>query len=579
VPDHTNQRRLKTESDGAAAYRAGGVLHILLMAILPLLVAAISLPTSRPFAQTPSLLATQQQGGTVRALVVGIDNYKNSDTVPQLGGAVADAQDIHQALRRAGVSDMTLLIDSQANRAKLGAALSGLVSRTGPRDLVIITFAGHGSQDKEHIPNSEPDHLDEFFVLWGFGNKGADTRERFLDDEMFDWLGKLASKGAQTIFVADVCHGGGLSKAPDLMAGRTRLRYLHHAESAAQVTRGAYFIAPGDDQLMVPPEVPAEDDATRHYPSLTFIAGADDHSSVGEVDIPGFPTPRGATSYAFARAIEGGADQSGNRDGVTTRTELMAFLDREIGKATNYRQPFIFEPRDLASAATGLFDERARKIAPTSPAVPTTAAGPASLSPVVTDLARPIGGGNAPSTSPTLKYVYADQMTGNVVSRKNGIVAYGISPDELDAAAERFEAEERFAELRQDHPLELGIKPRVSSFVDGERFAIIASGLHGRHLIMMNLVGSGEVQYLFPRGDVSSLQTQDSADFTIEARAPFGSDAMVVIATQNKRPQLEAELQSLDGKVGALKAWNAVASQLGSEDRLGVVSYRTRARN
>ena len=564
----------------AGCRAAGGLLHILLFVTLPLLVAAVLLPASRALAQAPSLLATQQQGGTVRALVVGIDNYKNSDTVPLLGGAVADAQDVHQALRGAGVSDMTLLIDGQASRAKLEAALSGLVSRTGPRDLVVITFAGHGSQDKERIPNSEPDHLDEFFVLWGFGNKGTDTRERFLDDEMFDWLGKLASKGAQTIFVADVCHGGGLSKAPDIMAGRARLRYLYHADSAAQATRGAYFIAPGDDQLMVPPEVPAEDDATRHYPSLTFIAGADDHSSVGEVDIPGLPTPRGATSYAFARAIEGGADRSGNRDGVTTRTELMAFLDREIGKATNYRQPFVFEPRDLASAATALFDEHAGKIAPASLAVASTAAAPANLSPpVVTDLGQPTGGGGTSSTSSTLKYVYADQITGNVVSRKNGIVAYGVSPDELDAATERFEAEERFGELRHDHPLDLSLKPRASSFVDGERFAVVANGLHGRHLIMMNLAGSGEVQYLFPRGDVSSLQTQDSANFTIEARAPFGSDAMVIIATQNKRPQLEAELQSLDGKVGALKAWNAVAHQLGSEDRLGVVSYRTRARN
>ena len=46
-------------------------------------------------------------GGEVRALVIGIDAYRH---VRPLKGAVADARDIENALRRTGVQDVTALI-------------------------------------------------------------------------------------------------------------------------------------------------------------------------------------------------------------------------------------------------------------------------------------------------------------------------------------------------------------------------------------------------------------------------------------------------------------------------------------
>src|SRR5262249_17454612 len=63
-------------------------------------------------AQTPTIRAPQ--GGEVRALVIGIDAYQ---FVPPLRGAVADARDMEQTLRRQGVSDMTALYDASADRA------------------------------------------------------------------------------------------------------------------------------------------------------------------------------------------------------------------------------------------------------------------------------------------------------------------------------------------------------------------------------------------------------------------------------------------------------------------------------
>ncbi|MGY3611473.1 caspase family protein, partial [Bradyrhizobium sp. Lot11] len=51
--------------------------------------------------------------GTVRAVLIGIDLYRN---VPPLHGAVADAEDLSLSLRSVGVEDMTLLKNGEADR-------------------------------------------------------------------------------------------------------------------------------------------------------------------------------------------------------------------------------------------------------------------------------------------------------------------------------------------------------------------------------------------------------------------------------------------------------------------------------
>jgi len=553
--------RARRPHRGGAALFSGGLL---------LLLAALWLPVCLAQQQSPVLSGGAMGGGAVRALVIGIDNYKNSHIVTPLGGAVADARDIEQALRRAGASDITLLIDDQGSRRRLNQALGDLVSRTRPDDLVVVTFAGHGSQQRERRRGTERDGKDEFFVLWGFGNTRANTTERFLDDEMFDWLGKLASTGARTIFLADVCHGGGLSKAPNIMAGRTRTRYLHMAETAAEAGPGAYYIAPGEDELVLSPAIPPEDNATRDHPSLTFIAGTDEGSTVDEVVIPGQTSARGAASYAFARALEGGADLAGNRDGMTSRAELMTFLNREIGRITRNRQSFVFEPKDLPSASFTLFAQRE------------------SRSMTIGSLARGVAdstGGNAPQAgrgtqSPTspFQFVHADEKTGNVISKGGAILAYGLAPDELGPTLERFEVQERFAERQRERGIRLSTRPASPSYVEGQSFTISASGIHGLHLIVLNLTSSGRMAYLFPRGDVSSWQTQDASDIPIVVAPPFGADSTILIATADKRRQLEAELEALDGKTAPLKVWDTVMRHLKPEDAVGVVTYKTRAK-
>src|SRR5580704_4094514 len=91
-------------------------------------------------------------GGEVRALVIGIDAYRH---VRPLKGAAADARDIERALRQTGVQDVTALIDAKVDRSSILLAISGLVARTRPSDLIILSLAGHGAQEPERVRGSQ----------------------------------------------------------------------------------------------------------------------------------------------------------------------------------------------------------------------------------------------------------------------------------------------------------------------------------------------------------------------------------------------------------------------------------------
>ena len=248
----------------------------------------------------PSSLGTPGQK-RIFALVVGIDNYK---MLPTLDGAVADARDIDQALRRGGVADVTLLIDSAATRAAVSAAMLRFIRETRPGDLVLISFAGHGSQEPARVKTAENNGVEESFMLAGFDGEGPATRERLLDREIFEWLYQIDAKGASVVFLADSCHGGGLSKTVDSRIGRLSYRAVHRVNSRAEAARpGTYYIA--DDQLATSPSA-GENTAGEELRQLTFIAAVDRNTESPEIRIQSEPTPRGAVSYAFARARRNG---------------------------------------------------------------------------------------------------------------------------------------------------------------------------------------------------------------------------------------------------------------------------------
>src|SRR6476660_3505565 len=89
---------------------------------------------------TPSLVQTK------RALLIGIDKYPRLN---QLEGCVNDVQLMRSILQENfgfPPENVTLLADDQATRDAILAGFDTLVDQTGRDDIVVVHYAGHGSQ-------------------------------------------------------------------------------------------------------------------------------------------------------------------------------------------------------------------------------------------------------------------------------------------------------------------------------------------------------------------------------------------------------------------------------------------------
>jgi len=162
-------------------------------------------------------------GGAIRALIIGIDAYQH---VRPLKGSVADARDIEGALRSMGTTDVVALIDDQANRAKVLQTISDLVQRTNPNDQIILSIAGHGSQEPETIKGSEPDGMQDVFLLPGFEPTAEGSQQRILGSEFNHFIRQFELRGAKVLFVADTCHGGGMAREVDPRAAEMSFRQV-----------------------------------------------------------------------------------------------------------------------------------------------------------------------------------------------------------------------------------------------------------------------------------------------------------------------------------------------------------------
>ena len=80
-----------------------------------------------------------------RALVIGIDQYEH---LPYpLQGCVNDARVLSGLLETACAfprSSMVTVLDTEATRERIVAELDALVEAVRPKDLVVITYSGHG---------------------------------------------------------------------------------------------------------------------------------------------------------------------------------------------------------------------------------------------------------------------------------------------------------------------------------------------------------------------------------------------------------------------------------------------------
>ena len=143
------------------------------------------------------------------ALLIGIDRYPKFAPRGQLTGCVNDVEVMRQVLTGSfhfPESQVALLTDEQATREGILGAMKDLAQRTGPEDVVVVHYSGHGSQMTD-VEGDEPDGLDETIVPHDSGRAPHENRD-IKDDEIYLWLKDLTAKTSNVTLIFDCCHSG-----------------------------------------------------------------------------------------------------------------------------------------------------------------------------------------------------------------------------------------------------------------------------------------------------------------------------------------------------------------------------------
>ncbi len=541
------------------------------------------------FAAAQAAMIRPPQGGEIRALVIGIDAYQ---FVPQLRGAVADARDIESTLRGLGVTDVTALYDAAADRATVMRTLDQLVERSRSGDLVVLSIAGHGVQEPEHIKGSQPDGLDNVFVLAGFNPKTEPgTQQRIIGTEFNHVIKQFEAKGTHVLFVADACYGGGLAREIDPRGGE--MSYRQAPRYTLTVDKLQPISTPRDAFL-----------SDVDFERTAFLAAVDRNTKAPEVRIPGVPGFRGALSYAVARAFEGAAD--GNRDGKISQTELFTYVRQVAYQLSDQRQQVVTagpisggsDPVFERTRGVVVLDKVQDDVPAPSPQPPTKSPGPPTVRPPAPPPAPAVASlgtvrvavlGNQRDLLANLEPREArfeivgtkdnpdliwDPASLDVLAGSD-VVARRVDRADLASVIDRTAAVNGFKRLAAKGPQPVRILPDDKVHRRDTRINVQVYGVAGRALLMFNIAGDGTVQALYPaRSDKRIIDTADYK-FQVQVREPFGADQVVAISSAQPLGELEEALKKINELRKAVEVFKLVERYAPDDARIGATSLYT----
>ncbi len=524
------------------------------------------------------------EGGQVRALVIGIDAYQ---FVPQLRGAVADARDIEQTLRSEGVKDVTVLYDGAGDRATVLRTLGQLLERSQPGDLMVLSLAGHGVQEPEHVKGSQPDGFDNVFVLAGFDPRtAAGMQQRIIGTEFNHIIKQFEAKGAYVMFVADACYGGGLAREIDPRAGEMSYR---QAPRYALTGDTLQPISTAKDAFLTDLD----------FERTAFLAAVDRHTKAPEVRIPGVPGFRGALSYAVARAFEGAADE--NHDGQVSHRELFTYVRQVAYQLSDQRQQVVTSGPIPRPGSPDMVFERIRGGEAPPGAVQQadvsamqrlltaafaglqrgTAANPAAVRVAVLgnrgDLLAGVEAREArfeivgTGDNPDLLW---DPASRDVLAGGD-VVARGIDRADLAGVVDRLAAVNGFKRLAAGVPQAIRILPDDKVHRRDARVEVQVADVAQRSLLMFNIAGDGTVQTLYPIGSDARVITAPEYRFEVRVGEPFGADQVVAVTSAQRLGDLEEALRKLSQRRAPVEVLKLVERYAPPDARVGAASLYT----
>jgi metacaspase-1 len=165
-----------------------------------------------------------------RAVCIGINNYPG--IFNDLKGCVNDAKDWSVLLQGLGF-ETSIMLDAQATRANVKAALQNLVELTRAGDIAVFTYSGHGTQVADPS-DDEADTYDEAICAYD-GN--------IIDDELRVILERLHPQ-ATLVVISDSCFSGSVTRlAPEPAIPR----FIPPTVSTAGMVPKRSFLMPESD--------------------------------------------------------------------------------------------------------------------------------------------------------------------------------------------------------------------------------------------------------------------------------------------------------------------------------------------
>ena len=545
-----------------------------------------------------TLQLSNPDGGEVRALVIGIDDYQH---VRKLKGATADAHDVESSLRTMGVRDVTALIDDHADRPNVLREISALVERTKTNDIVFLSIAGHGAQEPERIKGSQPDGMEDVFLLPGFEATPMGSQQRILGSEFNHFIKQFELRGAKVIFVADTCHGGGMARDIDPRAAEMSFRQI------PGYTLLVDELKPVSDQGDPRSELDLDHTA--------FLAAVDRNTKAPEVRIPGIDGLRGALSYAVARAVEGNADA--DHDGKVTLKEFFANIRQVVYQLSDQRQNVVTmtSPNrspdiDVAFGLTRGVTLIQGPIEGPQPAAPPLSA---SLPPPSASLAAggiaplPLPGPSPPfvgGVSGPIRLAALDGKTSYFPSPKSrdstfqavqptdnpdliwdpashdviawgDVVAYGVDLADLSTVIDRTVAIRALKGIATQSPQVMRISPDDRLRHNEQTVNIDLSEVGGRAVVLFNVSGDGTIQMLYPIGADASPVRLANLRLPLRVREPFGAEQIVAVTSQQRMVDFEKALQQLNRRRASGQVIKSLERYMPADARVGSVGFFT----
>jgi Caspase domain/Domain of unknown function (DUF4384) len=527
--------------------------------------------SSSPFAAAP---LRAPGGGTVRALVIGIDRYPNLDQKAQLAGAVADARDISRVLTAAGAR-VQMLTDGDVIRSRVIAEMNRLVDESQSGDLAIISYSGHGMRVRVYPRwkglDASPFHSQIALSRFSGGSVN-NGHEIIVDYEMRAWYARLDAKGVDVLVVMDSCYGGHMRAVSE--AEQIKVRSLS----------GDIDDAIHDSFVGIPMSQREARTNVKELTHVTFFAGATETSTVPEmtgIDSNDRKAVRGALSYFVARSIEGVAPG----DGKVTRERLFKFLAPNVRQATEGRQFIDFEPRVESAEALQRSVFVVDKIMPAAPPTPGTEAHPAAESAESKDDPLRVAVANGASAdfltiqrarAPFVKAepVDADLVwdvgQGKALSRGD-LVMGQVDGTVLGNVIDRTWAVREIKKLSASRIIDVKMGEEGRSYTLGDHPQLVVSDIRDSYLTVVNIAADGTIQLLFPfYADHDPHITTDRWSYMPAVSAPFGTDYTVAIATAGPATNLLAWLRSHTDRHDAFELPAIIARTLAADAKARV---------